>query len=119
MAGFVFSPEANKALDTIWVYTEETWGREQAETYIRDMMAHLGAVTNKEKPWRKLPRTLVVPLDLDVNVYMTRFQKHMLFFRELPSGMLGILSILHEKVDMPVRLAEDLRKLEVDAGSAN
>jgi len=30
------------------------------------------------------------------------------FFRELDTGDLGVMSILHERMDLPVRLKEDL-----------
>jgi plasmid stabilization system protein ParE len=35
-----------------------------------------------------------------------------LFFRKLSAGKIGIMAILHESSDLPVRLCEDLRKLE-------
>ncbi|MFC3051365.1 type II toxin-antitoxin system RelE/ParE family toxin [Kordiimonas pumila] len=115
-ARFVFSPIADKALDKIWQYTEAEWGRAQAETYVREMMTHLGAVAEKRHVWRVLPRKLVVPLDLDMDVYMSRYGKHVIFFRELPSRKVGVLAILHEKMDMPARLAGDLRKLDAGTG---
>jgi hypothetical protein len=34
-----------------------------------------------------------------------------LFFRELDNGDLGVMSIMHERIDVQVRLAEDLAAL--------
>lgn len=36
--------------------------------------------------------------------------------RELPSGKIGIISILHERMDMPARLMEELQKLTANLG---
>ena len=38
-------------------------------------------------------------------------------FRELGNGDLGIMSILHERMDLAVRLKEDLAALDAKGGS--
>jgi len=47
-----------------------------------------------------------------MGVYLSRYEKHHLFFRVLSGGVLGIMSILHESRDLPVRLREDLKKID-------
>jgi toxin ParE1/3/4 len=46
--------------------------------------------------------------DLKAQAYFSRYERHYLFFRELPSGKIGVMAILHERMDIPVRLHEDL-----------
>ena len=40
-------------------------------------------------------------------IWFIRHAHHYLFFRELAEGQIGILSILHESMDLPARLKED------------
>ncbi len=44
-------------------------------------------------------------------IYVSRYRRHYLFFREFDSGNIGVMSILHERMDVPARLAEELVKL--------
>ena len=46
--------------------------------------------------------------DQITGVYFTRYEHHYLFFRELSDGRLGIISVLHERMDLPNRLIDDL-----------
>jgi len=61
--------------------------------------------------WRQLPKRLAVPADIKRSAYFSRYEHHYVFFRELKNGDLGIMSILHERMNLPVRLKEDLAAL--------
>jgi plasmid stabilization system protein ParE len=41
------------------------------------------------------------------------YKKHILFFIVLSSGGIGIISILHERMDLLQRLQEDLVKMSI------
>jgi plasmid stabilization system protein ParE len=112
VARYLFYPAADAAQDQIWRYTVETWGRRQAEKYIRGLHAFLAKLAETRALWRPLPRSLVVPADLKLDAWFARYEHHYVFFRELPEGI-GIISILHERMDLPVRLADDLQKLHM------
>lgn len=58
--------------------------------------------------WRLLPQRLVVPADIKRRAYFCRYEHHYIFFRELETGDIGVMSILHERMNLPVRLREDL-----------
>lgn len=62
--------------------------------------------------WRRLPQRLAVPSDIEREAYFSRYERHYLFFRTLDNGDLGVMSILHEKMGMAVRLREDLSTLD-------
>ena len=40
-------------------------------------------------------------------VYFFRHRHHYIFFRELTRKRVGVISVLHEKMDIPARLRED------------
>jgi len=71
-------------------------------------------LADKKKTWRTLPNSLIVPPDLDISAYFSRYDHHYIFFRELSAGTIGILSILHDSMDIPVRLFKDLEKIEAE-----
>lgn len=111
MATYRFYPRADAAQDRIWRYTADTWGEAQAIAYITGLHAHLKLLCRDRHLWRRLPQALVVPADLKRQAWFSRYQHHYLFFRELDNGDLGVMSILHERTDIPVRLREDLAAL--------
>ncbi len=112
MPKYLFFPPANDAQDKIWNYTYKEWGEKQAVKYITGLHDHLSKLANKQKIWMELPNSLIVPPDLNLEVYFSRYEHHQIFFRKLSKGNIGIISILHESSDMPVRLVKDLRKIE-------
>lgn len=111
MIAYRFFSTANDAQDDIWNYTCEKWGEIQAEKYIRGLHKHIQQLAEKQKHWMPLPNILVSPGPFETEVYFSHYEKHYIFFRELSDGALGVMSILHEKMDLPVRLAEDISKL--------
>lgn len=116
MSSYLFFPPADKAQDDIWRYSCETWGEKQAEKYIKGLHHHLQLLSEKKKFWRSLPANLVVPPDLKIEAYFSKYEHHYLFFRTLSAGQIGIMAILHESADLPVRLCDDLRRLEEQSG---
>jgi hypothetical protein len=55
-----------------------------------------------------------LPSGIEGNIYVSRYRRHYLFFREFESGKNGVMSILHERMDIPARLIEELGKLAGD-----
>lgn len=107
MSGYLFYPPADAAQDRIWRDTVDQWGEAQAVAYISGLHAYLQRLSETKALWRKLPRDLVVPADLKTQAFFSRYERHYLFFRELPSGKIGVMAILHDRMDTPVRLHED------------
>lgn len=113
MSTYLFFPPADLAQDDIWLYTCQEWGEKQAEKYITGLHTHLQALAEKNKFWHHLPNSLIIPSDLDIQGYFSQYQHHYIFFRELSADTIGIMSILHENADMPVRLCSDLSKIAI------
>jgi toxin ParE1/3/4 len=108
MGGYLFYPPADAAQDRIWQDTVDQWGEAQAVAYITGLHAYLQKLSENKALWRKLPGDLAVPADLKTHAFFTRYERHYLFFRELRSGKIGVMAILHDRMDIPVRLLEDL-----------
>ncbi|WP_432417129.1 type II toxin-antitoxin system RelE/ParE family toxin [Agrobacterium salinitolerans] len=79
---------------------------------MRGLHAHLQRLCDNHLLWRLLPQRLAVPDDIKHEAYFSRYEHHYLFFRKLDNGDLGVMSILHERMDMAVRLREDLMALD-------
>ncbi len=119
MPGYRFYAPADVAQDKIWDDTVKQWGEAQAETYLRGLHAHLQRLCDNRLLWRRLPQGLAVPRDITREAYFSRYERHYLFFRTLDDGDLGVMSILHERTDMAVRLREDLASLEAKNSDSN
>ena len=105
MAARIF-PAAKRQIHEIWSYTERTWGEDQADKYVRELVAAINSVVSNGHLWRPV-------LDEDLpSVYFFGHQHHYVFFRELSKGSLGVISILHENMDIPLRLRADFERGE-------
>jgi toxin ParE1/3/4 len=94
-------PAARERILEIWDYTERIWGEDQADRYVRDLTEAVNAVGGKRHRWRPV-------MDESLKgVFFFRHQRHYVFFRELSKRMVGVISILHENMDIPSRLRED------------
>ena len=111
MASYRLSSLANTQQDDIWRYTEFTWGQSQAISYIEGLHVHFEKLARVKALWRSLPQGLVAPSEISTAVYFSRYMEHLIFFRELSNGVIGIISVLHSRSDIPGRLSEDLYKI--------
>jgi plasmid stabilization system protein ParE len=116
VAGYLFYPSADAAQGRIWNDTVEKWGEAQAIRYITDLHRHLQTLSEAPVLWRKLPGNLAIPADLKLDAYFSHYGRHYVFFRKLSDERIGVIGILHDRRDVPVRLAEDLRTLDARSG---
>lgn len=98
----IIYPKARDRMLDIWSYTFETWGEKQANSYIESMEDFMNDLADNKYLWRPVPHD-----DLR-HVYFTRYEHHFIFFREFKDNVIGIMSILHETMDIPVRLFDDI-----------
>lgn len=92
---------AEARLVEIWDYTLAKWGEEQADAYVRDLIAAIHSLQGHRHLWRPVADKAMR------GVWFVRHQHHYVFFRELPGGVIGVVSILHENMDLPARLKAD------------
>ncbi len=96
-----FLPAADRQQDEIWGYTFDTWGEKQADSYIKGLHAALNGAALGKNIWRKLDHPKLR------NVYFIRYEHHFIFFRIFSNDILGVISILHENMDILTRLVDD------------
>ncbi len=101
---FKLSPKAREQLIHIWAYTQETWGEAQADQYIQGLYQALTELHANKILWRPLSDPKFA------GVYFFRYKKHVIFFKLLASNAVGILTLLHERSDLPMRLLNDLNE---------
>ena len=95
-------PAARLRLIKIWHYTDKTWGEKQADKYISRLYKAIEDAASSKYLWRKVEHEEIV------GIYFIRNEHHYIFFRELSNGILGIVNVLHENMDIPNCLKEDL-----------
>ncbi len=55
------------------------------------------------------------PPPANPHVWFLRHRHHFVFFRGLSGGSIGVISILHDNMDLPARLKADAARSEEDA----
>lgn len=97
MTGFVLSPAARRDLDGIWSYTVKRWGVDQAERYIRMIQTACNELAQGHRMTRSAE-------DIRPGYHRADVGSHVLFFRLLDTGVIDIVRILHQRMDMPRHL---------------
>lgn len=88
----------------IWDYSEQVWGADHADIYVRGLFEAIHEAGSMRHMWRPIANEALS------GIYFIRFRHHYIFFRELPDGAIGIISVLHENMNIPSRLKEDTEK---------
>lgn len=101
MSRFKVQTGAAHRLDEIYRYTAETWGEEQAEHYIKGLFARFEAIAVRAFPWRS------IPADFGVDGYVCRYEKHLIYWKVLTDGSIGIVTVLHERMHQIDRFRDD------------
>lgn len=101
MSAFRVQRVAGHRLDEIYIYTLNTWGKEQAERYIKGLFDRFEAIAAREFPWRP------IPAEFDVDGFFDRYEHHVIYWKMLADGAVGIVTILHEKMHQIERLKND------------
>ncbi|MBL8819329.1 MAG: type II toxin-antitoxin system RelE/ParE family toxin [Planctomyces sp.] len=103
-----FLRAAKSRLIEIWGYTERTWGEEQADKYIRGLVGSIQEAASFRNRWRPV-------MDAELpGVYFIQYERHFIFFRALPPDAIGVISVLHENMNIPMRLREDATRQRDD-----
>jgi plasmid stabilization system protein ParE len=97
-------PAARRAIIEIWHYTQRTWGDKQADKYVRGLSRTIDQAAADRTRWKSADFEGVS------NVYFVKYERHFIFFRELSQRRLGVISILHDNMNIPIRLKIDAEK---------
>lgn len=99
MTGYLLSPAAQVDLEKIWDYIAARWGAGQAERYILDMRDACQALAEGRRQGRAIDNIRPGYLKLAVGA-------HFLFFRITDAGMIDVIRILHQRMDIPAHIRE-------------
>ena len=92
---------ASHRIDEIYQYTASKWGEPQAESYIQglfDSFEKIGDHTILSRP---------VPAEFEVEGFFYRYEKHIVYWKYLEDGNVGIVTILHERMHQISRFLDD------------
>lgn len=92
---------ASHRLDEIYSYTRDHWGAPQADRYITGLFEAFARIERHEVPSRP------VPAEFGVEGYCFRYERHVVYWRRLSNGDIGIVTILHERMHQIERFRED------------
>ena len=98
MKGYVLSPAAETDVNNIWDYTAEKWGLRQATSYITDLRDVCAALARGQQTRRSV--------DVRDGYYKTMVGQHMVYFREADDGLIVVVRILHQSMDVGRHLPE-------------
>ncbi len=101
MSDFLVQKSAVVRLKEIYRYTVKQWGENQADLYLKGMFDHFDKIAKKQVRW------ILVPAEFQVSGFYSIYEKHYIYFKELASGKVGIVTVLHERMHQMDRFKED------------
>ncbi len=94
---------ASDQIDQIYRYTRDKWGEAQADRYVQGLFDRFDAIAARRFPWRP------IPAEFGVDGYICRYEKHLIYWKVLADGIVGIVTILHERMHQIERFQDSFR----------
>jgi len=88
-------------LDEIYRYTRQRWGVAQAGRYITGLFAAFDGIDTPAVFSRP------IPAEFGVQGYCFRHEQHIVYWRRLGNGDIGIVTVLHARMHQIERFRED------------
>ena len=99
MLELFLSPEAEKDLEKIYIYTFEKWGLKQADYYQDQLFDCMCQVCNNPHIGRVYEHSKYRYRRLTIN-------KHLIFYRSTKDQKCIVVRILHERMDMDTHIKD-------------
>lgn len=100
MSKFSLSNKAVFDLSQIWEYTFNKWGLGQADSYYQMIIYNLKQLAFN-------PDLGKVDSILPQNLFEFRAGRHLIFYRKVEENEIEIVRILHERMDLKIRISEN------------
>ncbi len=94
-------PAASHRIDGIYRYTRDRWGEAQADRYVTGLFDAFARIETHGVTSRP------IPAEFGVDGYVFRYERHLVYWRRLSNGDIGIVTILHERMHQIERFRED------------
>lgn len=105
MTQFLVQNAASFRIDEIYRYTLNQWGEEKAEAYIVGLFKDFEKIGSHEVFSRP------IPAEFAADGFFFRYKKHFVYWKYLSNGVVGIVTILHERMHQLERFKEDFSTL--------
>jgi toxin ParE1/3/4 len=92
---------ASHRLDDIYRYTRDRGGEAQADRYLTGLFDAFGRIDTHGVTSRP------IPAEFGVDGYVFRYERHLVYWRRLSNGDVGIVTVLHERMHHIERFRED------------
>jgi len=99
MSKYRLSKKAIIDLKNIWDYTYDKWSEYQSDIYYHMLIESFDKVSKNPKSGKKY--SMIID---DLKGY--KAGSHIIFYRETKEGLIEILRILHEQMDLKKRMKE-------------
>ena len=100
MAKYYLTHKAVEDLDNIWNYTQTTWSEQQADLYYNMLVNACRKITEN-------PRLFGLKYEEIVDgLYGFRANRHIIFYRILANDEILVIRILHQMMDLKLRVLE-------------
>ncbi len=96
VAEYLFRPKAKTDVEDIWSYTLETWGIDQADQYVKNLIDTCSSLA-------KNPDMGVARDELRNGLHVHPSGKHLIFYLKIKNDI-DIVRILHERMDCNLHL---------------
>lgn len=101
MTQFLIQNTASFRIDEIYRYTMEQWGAAKAESYISGLFEAFKKIETHEVFSRP------IPAEFGVDGFFFRYERHFVYWKYLSNGVVGIVTILHERMHQIEHFKED------------
>jgi len=91
MGEYRLSPAAERDLESIWIYTVEQWGVEQAERYVDFLTAAFADLAGS-------PKTAAACDHIRPGYRRWGVERHMIYFRITDYGI-AVIRVLHDRME--------------------
>lgn len=94
---YKISKKALNDLDEIWIYTYHKWSKNQADRYYTLIIEEINFISENFMTGKTVEQTRI-------NYRVTKIKSHLIFYRKGENGIVEIVRILHQRMDIKERL---------------
>ena len=94
---YLISKKALSDLEEIWLYTFETWSKEQADRYYNLIIDEIENICKSTKAGKSMEH-------IRKGYRASKVKSHLIFYRYSNEVSIEIIRILHEQMDIETRL---------------
>ena len=99
MAEFKLTNKAVEDLSKIWDYTFEVWSERQADKYYESLISNCQEIADNPNLGKNYD-------GITQNLLGIKTNRHIIFYRTLNENYVEITRILHERMDLKMRITE-------------